>query len=149
MERQVRFRTRRITEIEYPWSMKMTREDDQVLPMCQHCGKYKGVGPCKDPSCQGFQEQSEDGQITKTGSATPCCMCYEDLVVSCTQCGRGYCESHGKGAELSRLSDFHQHVGTCIECKRVVCENCWILNPNGDIVCLAHLEKQRKTQRNH
>ncbi len=75
-----------------------------------------------------------------------CRMCMEKQVVVCNQCGEGFCEAHGKGAELSQLADFHQQVGTCVECQKVVCEACWILNPNGDIVCLTHLEQERKTR---
>ena len=127
----------------------MTREDDKILPMCQYCGKYKGIGPCKDPTCPGSKEQAEAGVVSKIPTSNPCSMCDDEIVVQCAQCGQGYCQIHGKGAELSRLGDFYQHIGTCVECKKNVCENCWILNPNGDILCLIHLEKQREKQGIH
>ena len=59
---------------------------------------------------------------------------------------QSFCEEHGKGANLHRLEFFHQRVGTCIVCEQYVCERCWILNPNGDIVCLRHLDEKRKSR---
>ena len=155
MENQMRLLTRRFIERRFSWSMKMTREDPQLLPICQTCGKYKGVGPCKNISCQEFEKQSEEGEsMTREVSpiepvVNPCTMCGMEHVVICAQCGKGFCQTHSEGADLNHLGNFHQHVGTCVECRKVVCENCWIMNSNGDIVCLTHLEKERKTRGFH
>ena len=125
----------------------MTREDPLLLPICQKCGKYKGVGPCKNLACS-----ESDGHITmdpEHHSIISCSKCAEERVGVCSKCGKGFCKTHGKGAESKRLDNFHQIVGTCVECNQVVCEDCWILNPNGDIVCLEHLEKGRKSEHLH
>jgi hypothetical protein len=128
--------------------MKMKREDSQLLPLCKFCGKYKGIGLCKDPACPGSMKQvdREEPDIErdngKERTKQPCVVCGKQQIVTCTQCGEGYCETHSIGAELNQLGSFHQRVGTCVECQQVVCEKCWILNPNGDIICLTHLEKE-------
>ncbi|MFW9788855.1 MAG: hypothetical protein ACFFE1_14335 [Candidatus Thorarchaeota archaeon] len=120
--------------------MKKSREDPFLLPMCQQCGKYKGVGPCRNASCSEFEKESNlDFRATKT-----CSICDRHQQVVCSQCGQGFCKEHGVGAELNQLATFNQHVGTCVECKLVVCDDCWILNPNGDILCLLHLEESGK-----
>ena len=133
----------------------MTREDPHLLPICQKCGKYKGVGPCKNPSCPEFVKHSTEGETMigkenpEESVSNPCSICAKEEIVICSQCGKGFCQTHGDGADLNQLRDFHQHVGTCVECKKVVCESCWILNPNGDIVCLKHLEEERKSRGIH
>jgi hypothetical protein len=86
---------------------------------------------------------------TKKSANQACSICKNDLILSCSQCGQGFCKTHSEGSQLSQLGTFHQRVGTCVECHEVVCENCWILNPNGDIVCLTHVEKERKTRGFH
>ena len=155
MENQVRFRPRVFIERRLSWSMKMTREDPQLLPICEKCGKYKGVGPCKNISCPESVKHSEEGEpMTREDNPNesvnnPCSICGKEQVAICSQCGKGFCQTHSEGADLNLLGNFHQHVGTCVECQKVVCENCWILNPNGDIVCLTHLEEERKTRGFH
>ena len=130
--------------------MKTKREDPVLLPICNHCGKYKGVGPCKNPSCQGAREHKEkvgsenEEDTSKKLVTQPCNVCKNDQVITCSQCGQGFCRTHGVGHDLNHLGTFHQRIGTCVECQEVVCENCWILNPNGDIVCLTHVEKERQ-----
>lgn len=125
----------------------MTREDPQLLPICQFCGEYKGVGMCKNPACSGFKQELETGSPNMRDSVIRSCnVCKKESVVSCVQCGRGFCQTHSDGAKLNQLGSFHQQLGTCVECKQVVCENCWILNPNGNIVCLIHLEEKRDTR---
>jgi hypothetical protein len=125
----------------------MTREDPTLLPICQFCGEYKGVGICKNPTCSGSKQDMENEGSNKRDSVNRfCSVCKKDAVVFCVHCGRGFCLIHNEGVKLNRLESFHQHLGTCVECKQVVCEKCWILNPNGDIVCLAHLEETRETR---
>jgi hypothetical protein len=127
----------------FSWCMKMTREDPLLLPICGHCGKYKGVGPCKNPACPRSERQSHNGEpVTEEDVKRPCRICMKDQVLTCAQCGQGFCQKHSVGAELNQLGSFHQRIGTCVECQQVVCEYCWILNPNGDIVCLKHLETE-------
>ena len=150
MDRQVQFRTRLSAERRFSGSIKMKREDPVLLPICNHCGKYKGVGHCKNPACPGSLRQLEKGgsEIEEDSSKKPvnqlCSICMNDQVLTCSQCGQGFCTTHGLGSELNQLGTFHQRVGTCVECHQVVCENCWILNPSGDIVCLTHVEKERE-----
>jgi hypothetical protein len=128
----------------------MKREDSFLLPMCNHCGKYKGIGYCKNPVCPEFQRRLNTGESEMRGDSSnksvkqSCSICGKEQVIACTQCGQGYCQIHGAGSESKQLLSFHQRVGTCIECQEVVCENCWILNPNGDIICLTHVERERK-----
>ena len=119
--------------------MRAKRDDPLLLPICQACGKYKGVGICKNPDCSESIRKSD-------ASVSSCDFCGRRKVLTCVQCGQSFCEGHGKGANLHRLEFFHQRVGTCIMCEQYVCEKCWILNPNGDIVCLRHLEEERKNQ---
>ncbi len=127
----------------------MKREDPLLLPICNHCGKYKGVGSCKNPACPGFLGQSEKGELvveegsSKESTNLPCSICRNNQVVVCVQCGKGFCQTHSVGSELNQLGTFHQRVGTCVECQHVVCDNCWILNPDGKIVCLTHVKKSR------
>jgi hypothetical protein len=120
--------------------MKMSREDPLLLPICQQCGKYKGVGPCKNPSCSEFENESK----ISVQAMKSCIICEKQQQVVCSRCGQGFCKEHGAGAELNQLATLNQRLGTCVECKKVVCDNCWILNPNGDIVCLIHLEDRGK-----
>lgn len=133
----------------------MKREDPLLLPICNYCGKYKGVGPCKNPACSGALRQSEEGESmmeensSKESVNQHCSICRKDQVLVCAQCGQGFCHAHSVGSELNQLDTFHQRVGTCVECQQVVCENCWILNPSGDIICLTHVEKERKTRGFH
>ena len=115
-----------------------------ILPYCQVCGKYKGVGPCKDPTC--VASRVEGGNVTKEMKESSCDICGERQIMTCNQCGRGFCEQHSEHGDKSQLTAFDQQVGTCIQCEKVVCENCWILNPNGEIICLVHLENERESR---
>lgn len=115
----------------------MTRNTPEILPYCQHCGKYKGVGICSNPKCDkskqanpwSFREQFDD-----------CVICSNDKVSSCYRCGRSYCILHATGKEESKLRNLDQHLGTCIICGKVICERCWILDNRGFVTCLAHRE---------
>ncbi len=130
---------------------KMKRENPRLLPICQYCGKYKGIGQCTNPKCQSSEKHMDkQEQVSLESSARDheyqhCSICERDIEVICNQCGRGYCNLHSVGFNLNRLENFHQRVGTCIQCQQVVCERCWILNPNGDIICLTHLEKEHES----
>jgi len=151
MENQMKFRTRRFVEHRLLWGMKMTRENPLLLPICSHCGKYKGIGPCKNPACTEYvgELETEKRKSSNVSINRECTICGAEEVYVCVQCGKGFCKLHSTGAEMNHLGSFHQHVGTCIECKQVVCEDCWILNPNGDILCLIHLEDAQKSNEFH
>ncbi len=129
----------------------MTRDDPLLLPICQSCGEYKGVGSCKNPRCQeyilGGTTQEEDNADECTNQE--CNICGREKYAVCTQCDRVFCEPHSLGFNSTRFVNFNQHLGTCIECQKIVCENCWILGPNGEITCLIHLEKERKSRTFH
>lgn len=123
----------------------MTREDPKLLPICQFCGEYKGVGKCKNPSCSESRQETEDEPPLESDSKNhSCSLCKKKSIVSCIRCGRGFCQTHSKGANLTQLGSFHQRLGTCVECKQVVCDSCWIFDSNGDILCLTHLEEKRE-----
>lgn len=128
------------------WCKIMRREDPLLLPICEKCGKYKGIGPCKSPDCPASIDNHE---ITHKPRNQSCKKCDKEAIVFCSQCKSGYCKTHSKGSKSNQLTDFHQCVGTCVECNQIICEDCWILNPNGDIVCLKHIEEKRKTEHFH
>jgi len=105
----------------------MKRDDPILLPICQKCGRYKGVGTC---GCEGSREM--------TDVSTKCSLCENTGTIACTRCGRRYCEVHGKEEVKGHLTKWNQRIGTCTICDQSVCENCWILEDNGLITCLAH-----------
>lgn len=125
----------------------MTRDDPLLLPLCQFCGEYKGVGSCKNPRCQmyfvGGTTQERDNANESTNQE--CNICGKIKYARCTKCGREFCEPHSLGVNSTRFVNFHQHLGTCVECQKIVCENCWILSPKGEIICLIHVEEERKS----
>ena len=133
----------------------MKREDSFLLPMCNHCGKYKGIGYCNNPVCPEFQRQLDKGDSVMEDDSLnnsvyqSCSICKKEQVITCKQCGQGFCKTHSAGSESKQFVSFHQHIGTCVECQEVVCENCWILNPNGDIICLIHVEREPKNKGFH
>jgi len=128
----------------------MTREDPKLLPICHFCGEYKGVGICKNPSCsESVLGIGEGHPIESDSKNQSCSFCKKKSIVSCVRCGRSFCQTHSEGVDLTRLGSLHQRLGTCVECKQVVCDSCWIFNPNGDILCLTHLEEKSETQGFH
>ena len=121
----------------------MTRDNPFLLPMCQECGKYKGVGPCVDSNCPGSKITStgnDSGERMEGPTYESCSLCRNETVVSCCRCSRGFCKKHETGKVEGRLVKWDQRVGTCTICKQVVCENCWILEGDGTITCLVHHE---------
>ena len=119
----------------------MTRNSPEILPYCPHCGTYKGVGPCKNPKCDKTGHIDFDKVPT---SSHTCQICPKEATISCSQCGRSYCEEHAFGYSETKLVSIEQHMGTCVTCNQVVCEFCWIFSGNGDVNCLQHLETKDK-----
>ncbi len=121
----------------------MTRDDPLLLPICPVCGKYKGVGRCKNSSCSSSKNtmSGENSVESRKGSThNSCSLCESTAVVTCCRCNRSFCETHGNNQGDGYLVKWNQRVGTCSICTQVVCENCWILEDEGAITCLAHHE---------
>jgi hypothetical protein len=127
----------------------MTRDDPLLLPICQVCGNYKGVGPCKNSSCSSSKiTSSRENSVEMKIEPAPksCSLCGSVAVVSCGECNRGFCEIHGTGQIEGQLLKWDQRIGTCSICQKVVCENCWILESDGAITCFVHHEGSHKHQ---
>jgi phage host-nuclease inhibitor protein Gam len=121
----------------------MRRNDPLLLPICQICGKYKGVGYCNDPNCRGSKPASKREDVVAIKNRftnKSCSLCDEIAVLSCCRCNQGYCKAHGIAYTEEHLVKLDQHVGTCSICNQIVCENCWILESDGTISCLEHHE---------
>jgi hypothetical protein len=119
----------------------MTRNTPQILPYCQHCGEYKGVGPCKNPSC----DRTQTVTITSIHQQhSKCTICSKGGEYSCKRCGRSFCEEHSSERNEKYLINIEQHIGTCNVCGNFVCEHCWILDEDGKIICIAHLVSKMK-----
>ena len=119
----------------------MTRDSDEILPYCPHCGTYKGVGPCKNPLCD--KTTRIDFDTIKVHSHN-CQICSKEGIISCSRCGRYYCEQHAIGHLESKLVSLDQYMGTCVICGQVICESCWIFDNNGAVICLQHIERKDK-----
>ncbi len=113
----------------------MTRNTPKILPFCQHCGSFKGVGPCRNPECDKTKYVSIGFLQSQSGN---CIICSKDGDHSCSRCGISYCTKHAIGKDESILSSLEQHLGTCVICGEVICEHCWIFNSKGSITCLVH-----------
>ncbi|MFX1484276.1 MAG: hypothetical protein ACFFCP_13935 [Promethearchaeota archaeon] len=123
----------------------MERDDPLLLPMCQICGKYKGIGPCKNSRCPGSIGESKIGGLGESRiEIRSCSRCENKAIISCSRCDSGFCKNHGHGATNNHLITLDQVVGTCIICGEVVCENCWILESDGAITCLVHHETHHR-----
>lgn len=121
----------------------MRRNDPLLLPICPICGKYKGVGYCRDPNCRGskiISKRENELTIRKRSNNKSCSLCDNDAILSCCRCYLGYCKKHGIAENEEYLVKLDQRVGTCSICKQIVCENCWILEGDGAITCLEHHE---------
>lgn len=117
----------------------MTRNTPEILPYCQHCGKFKGVGICTNPNCDKTK-RVDFGTIPDVSNE--CIICSAEGEHRCSHCGLFYCNRHALGKEKSRLMSVNQHLGTCVVCSKVICEQCWIFNNKGLITCLVHLESK-------
>ncbi|MGY5858786.1 MAG: hypothetical protein RTU63_05415 [Candidatus Thorarchaeota archaeon] len=117
----------------------MTRNTPEILPYCQHCGSYKGVGTCKNPKCD--KSKQVDIKALRYESSR-CTICSTEGSISCSRCGGFYCNEHAIGSEETKLMSNEQHLGTCVVCGAVICERCWIFNNNGSVTCLVHLESK-------
>ncbi len=126
----------------------MKRDDPLLLPVCQICGKYKGVGPCKDVNCIDSYKSIRNDYVKmeRRLDYRSCNHCENEAHILCSRCNSGFCETHGTGHDINQLERWNQLVGTCSICKQVVCENCWILEGDGAITCLEHHERGN---RNH
>ena len=115
----------------------MTRNTPEMLPYCQHCGRFKGVGVCENPTCDktNLIDLENLGQDFNN-----CIICSSEGEHSCFQCGGSYCEEHALGREYSKLVRLNQHLGTCAVCGKFICEQCWIFDSSGSITCLVHRE---------
>jgi hypothetical protein len=121
------------------WCFIMTRNTPEILPYCQHCGKFKGVGICTNPKCDKTK-QVELGALEDLSSE--CAICSVEGEHRCSRCERSYCNQHASGREESELTSMDQHLGTCIVCGNVICEQCWLLNSRGLVTCLVHHESK-------
>lgn len=124
----------------------MTRDDPLLLPICQGCGEYKGVGLCKNSTCSSSKitsNRENSVKMRKESVHKSCSLCESTSVVTCNSCNRSFCEIHGSGQGERYLVKWNQRVGTCSICTQVVCENCWILEEEGAITCLVHLEENK------
>jgi hypothetical protein len=134
-------------------SDEMRRGSEILDPYCRFCGRYKGVGPCQYPDCPGFNTSNEEqreripleqerGHEESAGKLETCCICNEPKSVFCSVCGRIYCSRHSSGRLKVTVIGPDHHIGTCINCGRLVCEHCWILDNLGKITCIKHLEER-------
>jgi hypothetical protein len=113
----------------------MTRNKASLLPFCRYCGQYKGIGQCKNPSCASKRLLDADLQKLKNGT---CMVCRDSVSQACYRCGKGYCTKHSEGSYRSTLTKLDQHLGTCVICGKIICENCWIFNQKGEVTCQIH-----------
>ena len=114
----------------------MKRGSPEILPFCPICGEYKGIRECQNPSC-GKVGKAQD--VVEHNRSEKCVICSRDATILCSTCHRRYCDEHSTGMTESRLGRIDQHLGTCSICNEIICEQCWILNEEGDIICLKHL----------
>jgi hypothetical protein len=115
----------------------MTRNTPEILPYCQHCGNYKGVGTCSNPLCDKSKWVDISSLHNKSGK---CMVCTQEGDTSCFRCGSLYCINHAVGWKENRLQRIDQRLGTCVVCGAVICEQCWIFNNKGLVTCRMHHE---------
>ncbi|MFW9944121.1 MAG: hypothetical protein ACFFB7_03920 [Candidatus Sifarchaeia archaeon] len=128
----------------------MTRNRLVIDPYCLYCGEYKGVGYCLDPTCRGSQVPKDGGDSTLVMSITSvpraqsdfCRVCRGQASFECRKCGTGFCKEHAAKARETVMSGIEHHLGLCCICQELVCEDCWILDGEGRITCLDHLEEE-------
>ncbi|TFF96773.1 hypothetical protein EU546_00720 [Candidatus Thorarchaeota archaeon] len=121
----------------------MSEPNHLTLPYCPYCRTYKGVGTCRSTRCPGSSRRNllalKQRTDEKSRSETTCMICGHETAIECDVCYGAYCQEHALGHNEQTLESKDQRVGTCAMCGRVVCENCWILNSMGRIICLRHL----------
>ena len=120
------------------------RKNPALDPFCSRCGKYKGIGPCLNPNCRSYDNKTDPGSQVILNHSDWCSICGSPAEIKCHVCGQSFCDVHALGKNDSQLHHKDQHVGTCVKCNSYVCEDCWILNTSGSILCLYHLEKNEK-----
>jgi len=119
------------------WCSIMTRNTPEILPYCQHCGSFKGVGSCKNPKCD-VTNRVDIGSLRD--QSNKCVVCSREGEYSCSRCSAYYCIKHAGGKEEIKLISVEQHLGTCVVCGKVICEQCWIFNNKGAVTCFVHSE---------
>ncbi|MHA1480599.1 MAG: hypothetical protein ACTSQZ_04155 [Candidatus Thorarchaeota archaeon] len=67
-------------------------------------------------------------------------------VVSCFRCGANFCSIHAANNQSSKLAEVKHIIGTCNMCNNLICEDCWILDEFGRIICLIHLKEKTENQ---
>ena len=116
----------------------MQNKSDLLNPFCGQCGDYKGLGPCKRCDASKSIDTSKQVRI--------CSRCKEAAVVSCFRCGSNFCSTHAVNSRSSKLTEVKQIIGTCKMCSNQICEDCWILDESGRIICMVHLEEKTENQ---
>lgn len=122
----------------------MNKRNHLILPYCPFCGVYKGVGACRVKECPGSNPRNllaEDVPFTSKIDEGVCIVCGDAGETRCSICHGAYCREHSSGWERVTLVMKDQRMGTCTRCGKTTCENCWILDSKGRIMCLQHLEK--------
>jgi hypothetical protein len=116
----------------------MKRNKPVLDPYCTRCGSYKGIGFCKNKSCLSYAAEIKWGQSFESKGS--CALCRNDASVSCARCGNMYCNTHSENGKESQFAGLNHYIGLCSVCEILVCENCWILNEKGAILCIEHFE---------
>ena len=120
------------------------RKPSSILdPYCPVCKEYKGIGQCTNVSCHPRSHSPSHSRIEiGLELARSCHKCDNHAEVHCSHCGRGFCEIHSKNKNSNKFEEFTQSIGTCSSCKNYVCEKCWMIEDQGLIFCLEHLESR-------
>ena len=112
----------------------MQNKSDMLNPFCDQCGEYKGLGPCKRCDTNESRDTSKQAKV--------CSRCKKTAVITCFRCGANFCSIHSANSQRSRLAEAKHLIGTCSRCDTLICEDCWILEEAGKIICLVHLEEK-------
>ena len=112
----------------------MPERSEMLLPYCNNCGEYKGIGPCKICNSTGADSVIE-GEL--------CSRCNESMKIQCQRCESSFCSTHSQENQQQKLINNSQIIGTCARCGIFVCEDCWILDEVGRIICLEHLKEDK------
>ena len=85
-------------------------------------------------------ELSESSDTSKSVERESCSMCERKEIVACSRCGRSFCKIHSSNSKKMRVQSLDHYIGTCSVCSFLVCEDCWVVNDSGNVICLNHLE---------